>query len=209
MSEAPDAMDAMPEQPVEIPIFPLNTVLFPGGLLPLRVFEARYMDMTGECMREKKPFGVCLIRSGREVGEAAVPEDVGCLAHITDWDMQELGVLSLRTLGGQRFRIRDRNVGAQGLIRARVDLIAPEAAADIPEEYSACIRLLELVIADKSAAVFAEPHRLADASWVGYRLTEILPVPLAAKQRLLELGDSLTRLQILHRFLEQRGLIAS
>ncbi|MCZ7563003.1 MAG: LON peptidase substrate-binding domain-containing protein [Burkholderiales bacterium] len=172
------------------------------------MFEARYMDMIGECMREQKPFGVCLIRSGREAGEAAVPEDIGCLAHITDWDMQDLGVLSLRTLGGQRFRIRDRSVGAQGLIRARVDLIAPEAAADIPEALGACIRLLELVIADKSAAVFAEPHRLGDASWVGYRLTEILPVPLAAKQRLLELGDSLGRLQILHRFLEQRGLIA-
>lgn len=198
----------MTAAPLEIPIFPLNTVLFPGGLLPLRVFEARYMDMTGECMRDEKPFGVCLIRSGREVGEPAVPEDIGCLAHITEWDMQELGVLSLRTLGGQRFRIRERSVGAQGLIRARVDLIAPEATAAIPAELGACTRLLELVIADKSAAVFAEPHRLEDASWVGYRLCEILPVPLAAKQRLLELGDSLSRLQILHRFLEQRGLIA-
>ena len=104
--------------------------------------------------------------------------------------------------------IRDRTVGAQGLIRAHVDLIAPEAAVDVPEEFGACIRLLELVVADKSAAVFAEPHRFEDASWVGYRLTEILPVPLAAKQRLLELGDSVTRLQILHRFLQQRGLIA-
>jgi Lon protease-like protein len=194
---------------LEIPIFPLNTVLFPGGLLPLRVFEARYMDMTRECMREEKPFGVCLIRSGREVGEPAVPEDIGCLAHIAEWDMQELGVLNLRALGGQRFRIRDLTVGAQGLIRAHVDLIAPEASVDVPKEFGACIRLLELVIADKSAAVFAEPHRFEDASWVGYRLTEILPVPLAAKQRLLELGDSVTRLQILHRFLEQRGLIAT
>jgi Lon protease-like protein len=193
---------------LEIPIFPLNTVLFPGGLLPLRVFEARYMDMTRECMREEKPFGVCLIRSGREVGEPAVPEDIGCLAHIAEWDMQALGVLNLRALGGQRFRIRDRTVGAQGLIRAHVDLIAPEETVDVPEEFGACIRLLELVVADKSAAVFAEPHRFEDASWVGYRLTEILPVPLAAKQRLLELGDSVTRLQILHRFLQQRGLIA-
>jgi len=197
----------MPADTLEIPIFPLNTVLFPGGLLPLRVFEARYMDMTRECMREEKPFGVCLIRSGREVGEPAVPEDVGCLAHITEWDMQALGVLNLRTLGGQRFRIRERAVGAQGLIRARIDLIEPEQEVAVPEEYGACTRLVELVVADKSAAVFAEPHRFADASWVGYRLTEILPVPLAAKQQLLELGDGVMRLQILHRFLQQRGLI--
>jgi len=118
-------------------------------------------------------------------------------------------VLNLRTLGGERFRIRERTVGAQGLVRARVELIAPEEETDVPEEFGACVRLLELVVADKSAAVFAEPHQFEDASWVGYRLTEILPVPLAAKQRLLELDDSVARLQILHRFLEERGLIAA
>jgi len=192
----------------EIPIFPLGTVLFPGGLLPLRVFETRYMDMTRECMKEQKPFGVCLIKSGREVGEPAVPEEIGCLAHIQEWDMQELGVLSLRTQGGQRFRIRDRAVTGQGLVRANVELIAPEPATSLPAEFAACANLLELVVADKSASVFAEPHQFDDATWVGYRLTEILPVPLAAKQRLLELDDSVLRLQILHRFLEQRGLIA-
>lgn len=192
----------------EIPIFPLGTVLFPGGLLPLRVFETRYMDMTRECMKEQKPFGVCLIKSGREVGEPAVPEAVGCLAHIQEWDMRELGVLSLRTQGGQRFRIRDREVNSQGLVRAHVEFIAPEPAASLPAEFAACANLLELVVADKSAAVFAEPHQFDDATWVGYRLTEILPVPLAAKQRLLELDDSVLRLQILYRFLEQRGLIA-
>jgi uncharacterized protein len=194
--------------PHEIPIFPLGTVLFPGGLLPLRIFETRYMDMTRECMKAEKPFGVCLIKSGREVGEAAVPEDIGCLAHIGEWDMQELGVLSLRTQGGQRFRILERQTTAQGLVRANVELIEPEPAAALPAEFAACANLLELVVADKSAAVFAEPHQFDDATWVGYRLTEILPVPLAAKQRLLELDDSLLRLQILHRFLEQRGLIA-
>jgi len=192
----------------DVPIFPLGTVLFPGGLLPLRVFETRYMDMTRECMKEQKPFGVCLIKSGREVGEAAVPEEIGCLAHIQEWDMRELGVLSLRTQGGQRFRILEREVTGQGLVRANVELIEPEPAAALPAEFAACANLLELVVADKSAAVFAEPHRFDDATWVGYRLTEILPVPMAAKQRLLELDDSVLRLQILYRFLEQRGLLA-
>ncbi len=191
-----------------IPIFPLGTVLFPGGLLPLRVFETRYMDMTRERMKAQQPFGVCLISSGQEVGEAAVPESIGCLAHIRDWDMQDLGVLSLRTLGGQRFRIRDSEVTAQGLVRASVEMITPEPARTLPAEFAVCANLLEMVVVDKGAAVFAEPHQFNDATWVGYRLTEILPVPLAAKQRLLELDDSVLRLQILHRFLEQRGLLA-
>lgn len=191
-----------------IPIFPLGAMLFPGGMLPLRVFETRYMDMTRERMKTQQPFGVCLIKSGQEVGEAAVPESIGCLAHIQEWDMQELGVLSLRIQGGQRFRIRDHEVTAQGLVRASVEMIEPEPAKTLPAEFAACANLLELVIADKGAAVFAAPHRFDDATWVGYRLTEILPVPLAAKQRLLELDDSVLRLQILHRFLEQRGLLA-
>jgi Lon protease-like protein len=190
-----------------LPIFPLNTVLFPGGLLPLRVFEARYMDMTRECLKREQPFGVCLIRSGKEVGETATPELVGCLATISSWDMRELGVLSLRTLGGRRFRILEATVAPQNLLRARVELIADEADADLPEQYTALADLLRLVIADKSAAVFAEPHALGSASWVGFRLCEILPVPLAAKQKLLELDGAITRLQILYRFLESRGLV--
>jgi Lon protease-like protein len=190
----------------DLPIFPLNTVLFPGGLLPLRVFETRYMDMTGDCMKRGKPFGVCLIRDGREVGMPALPEDVGCLAHIVDWDMQELGVLQIATHGGQRIRLLERRVAPDGLTRASAELIAPEPDAALPEEFEACAALLRMVVADRSETVFAEPHRFDDSAWVGYRLSEILPVPLAAKQKLLELDDSRSRLEVLLRYLEQRGL---
>lgn len=189
-----------------VPIFPLNAVLFPGGLLPLRVFETRYMDMTRDCLKQSRPFGVCLIREGSEVGAPAVPEPVGCLASILDWDMQQPGVLNLKTLGGQRFRILESEAGAQGLISASIELIAPDARHAIPEEYAACVRLVEMVVADQGKAIFAEPHAFDDAAWVGYRLTEILPVPLLAKQKLLELTDSLARLSVLQRFLESRGL---
>jgi uncharacterized protein len=191
---------------LNIPIFPLNTVLFPGGILPLRVFEARYMDMTRDCLKRDQPFGVCLIHEGAEVGEPAVPEAVGCLAKITDWDMQRQGILGIRTLGGQRFRILKRRTSGQGLISAEVELIAAEARKAVPKEYSACTRLLQMVVADQGKSIFAEPHAFDDAAWVGYRLTDILPVPLVAKQKLLELTDSLQRLAILQRFLEQRGL---
>lgn len=191
---------------IDVPIFPLNAVLFPGGLLPLRVFETRYMDMTRDCLKQSRPFGVCLIHQGSEVGAPAVPEPVGCLASILDWDMQQLGILNLKTRGGQRFRILGSEAGAQGLISARIELIAPDASHAIPEEYAACVRLVEMVVADQGKPVFAEPHAFDDAAWVGYRLSEILPVPLLAKQKLLELTDSLERLAILQRFLESRGL---
>jgi Lon protease-like protein len=191
----------------ELPIFPLNTVLFPGGLLPLRVFEARYMDMARECLKSDRPFGVCLIREGKEVGTPAVPEPIGCLAHITDCDMEQLGLLQLRTRGGQRFRIIDSSIGAQGLRRAQIKLITAEEDAELPSQFTALADLLRLVVADKSAAVFAEPHEFERASWVGYRVSEILPVPLAAKQKLLELNGAISRLEILYKYLEQRGLV--
>jgi Lon protease-like protein len=189
-----------------VPIFPLSTVLFPGGLLPLRVFEARYMDMTRDCLKRDEPFGVCLIHDGAEVGAPAVPEGIGCMATILEWDMQQQGILNIKTRGGQRFRILERRIGAQGLTSADVELIPPEASAEVPAEFAACARLLEMVVADQGRPIFAEPHAYNDASWVGYRLAEILPVPLIAKQKLLELNDSLSRLSILQRFLESRGL---
>lgn len=191
--------------PANIPIFPLNTILFPGGLLPLRVFEARYMDMTRECLKTGNPFGVCLIREGREVGEPATPESVGCLARIIEWDMRQLGLLHIKVQGAERFRIHDTRAGADGLVSADVELIAAEEAAAVPEEYSACVKLLRRIAADAPQPLFCEPHQFDNAVWVGYRLSELLPVPLAAKQKLLELDDSLTRLSILQRFLQSRG----
>ena len=192
-----------------IPIFPLNAVLFPGSLLPLRLFEARYMDMARDCLRHERPFGVCLIREGSEVGAPAVPEPVGCLARIIDWDMQQLGVLQVTAQGGQRFRILASRASAQGLVSADIELIPPEQAIPLPGNFVPCARLLELMAAERERAIFAEPQDFGNAAWVGYRLAEILPVPLAAKQQLLELTDSLERLEILQRFLEQRGLGAA
>jgi len=192
---------------LRVPIFPLNVVLFPGGLLPLRVFEARYMDMTRDCLKREEPFGVCLIHEGAEVGTPAVPEGVGCLAKILDWDMQQQGILNLRTHGSQRFRILARETSPQGLISADVELIPPDVRIAVPEKFASCARLLEMVVLDQGKPVFAEPHAFDDAAWVSYRLTEILPVPLVAKQKLLELSDSVARLSILQRFLESRGLV--
>ena len=192
---------------LRIPLFPLNAVLFPDGRLPLRVFEARYMDMTRDCMRHTTPFGVCLIREGREVGKPATPESTGCLANIIDWDMQQLGMLQIQTRGGQRFRIISSEASAQGLLYAQVELVPPEDPIAVPEQLQGCVRLLKTVVTDQGDTVFHAPHRMDDAAWVGYRLAEVLPLPLPAKQKLLELDDSLERLTLLYKFLEQNGLL--
>jgi Lon protease-like protein len=184
----------------DIPLFPLNTVLFPGGRLPLRIFEQRYMDMAKACLRDGSPFGVCLIREGSEVGAPATPAAVGCLARIAQWDMPQLGLLQVMAVGEQRFRIVERTVEASGLARASVDLLGGDSDAPVPASCAGCVRLLERVI-EQQAGLFEPPHRLDSASWVGSRLAEILPLPLAAKQELLELSDARTRLERLNSLL--------
>jgi len=185
----------------DFPLFPLNTVLFPGGVLPLRVFEARYMDMARQCLREKSMFGVCLIREGAEVGKPAVPEQIGCQARIVQCDMQQMGVLELLSQGVERFRVISTRANSQGLLLAEVQPLPAEVPTSVPPQYAACAKLLERFIAEHGAAIFAEPHQIDNASWVGYRLAEILPFPPAERQKLLAMEDSLARLSILNRII--------
>jgi Lon protease-like protein len=175
-------------------------------LLPLRVFEQRYMEMAKDCLRDDQPFGVCLIRSGTEVGPAATPEEIGCAARIAQWDMQQLGVLHIVARGEERFRILRREVLASGLTRAEVEPRPADDDCALPDEFLACARLLRLVIEEHGAQQIEAPFRFDSSSWVGSRLAEILPVPLAAKQKLMELTDARERLEILHKFLVQHGL---
>ena len=190
----------MTAQLTELPLFPLNTVLFPGGRLPLRIFEQRYMDMAKACLRDGSPFGVCLIREGREVGAPAIPADVGTLARIGTWDMPQLGVLHVTALGEQRFRILERRVEPNGLARASIQMMDEEIDIAIPANCSGCVKLLEQVIQQQSA-LFEPPHRLDSAAWVSARLTELLPLPLPAKQELLELDNARTRIERLNELL--------
>lgn len=192
----------------ELPIFPLGTVLFPDGLLPLRVFETRYVDMTRRALKSGEPFGVCAIRAGREVGKPAAPEPVGTLAHIVECDMEALGVLTLKTRGGRRFRILEHAANAQGLVIARAELLDDEMDVPVEPRFGALARLLAGIAAER-AGLFLEPHRLDSSSWVGRRISEILPIPVRAKQKLLELDDATARLEILHRYLDERGLLGS
>lgn len=191
---------------VEIPLFPLHTVLFPDGVLSLKLFEARYLDMAARCMRTKTPFGVCLIQEGGEVGNPAVPFETGTVARIADWDMSQPGLLFITCRGGERFRIVSRDIHSDRLQTAHVEVVGEPPAA-VPADLHGLLPLLRAIVADAGDEMFPPPHRFDDASWVGYRLAEILPIPVKARQRLLELNDSISRLEIIHAYLQQHQLI--
>ena len=209
---------------MQVPLFPLNTVLFPGGVLPLRVFEARYMDMVRQCMKASAPFGVVLIGRGGEVGAPATTESVGTLARIAAWDMPQLGLLHLRAIGGDRFRIEHSDVQPDGLQVARVEPVAADDDPPLDEQYRPCADLLRRVIDDVGrkggeqddgspdpvrSIPFEPPYQFDSSVWVGNRLCEFMPIPLRAKQKLMELQDAKSRLQLVQRFLLQHGVLKS
>jgi Lon protease-like protein len=190
----------------DIHLFPLGTVLFPDGVLPLKVFEQRYIEMTKVCLRESRPFGVCLIKEGHEVGTAAVPEPIGCLAAIEQWDMPQLGVFHLVARGGGRFRILDMRVASNHLISATIELIPADAGADTVDPL--CREVLQAIVEKVGSERFPSPLRLDDAAWLGFRLAEMLPLEARVKQELLELTDAGQRLERLRALLVKQGLTA-
>jgi Lon protease-like protein len=194
-----------------LPLFPLKTVLFPGGLLPLKVFEQRYIDMTKECLAQNRPFGVCLITQGEEVATApgSTPEiaSIGTLARIGDWDMPQLGILHVSTRGETRFQVRKHATQPNGLVVGEVTPMDAEPARPLADEHQPLAKLLELIASRVGPQNFPAEHAYADASWVGYRLAELLPLPLHIKQSMLEINDAEVRLRVLSKFLAQQGLI--
>jgi Lon protease-like protein len=194
-----------------LPLFPLRTVLFPGGVLPLKVFEARYIEMTKQCLKDEQPFGVVLITAGEEVAQPDAPPpafaSIGTLARIADWDMPQLGILHLSTIGLARFRVERHAVDASGLVTADVVPIPGEPAQPLAAAYEPLARLLELIATRVGPENFPAERPYDDASWVGYRLAELLPLPLHIKQTMLEINDAGVRLQVLQQFLQRQGVL--
>lgn len=179
----------------DLPLFPLSSVLLPGAPLQLRIFESRYVDMLRECTRDGRGFGVCLILEGREVGAPAVPAAVGTLASVTDFYTLPDGVLGITATGGQRFRVERTRVRDNGLVRGDVTCWEPEPSVPVPPELGLLVTILERLTEQLKPDwdLGADAHH-DDASWVGFRLAELLPLGAAERQRMLEITDPVLRL---------------
>lgn len=208
-----------------LPLFPLGTVLYPGGLLPLRIFEVRYLDMIGKCHKMGAPFGVVSLTEGSEVrkadsgkptGDGFAHEDfnaVGTLATITEFSVPQPGLMSIRCEGAQRFRISNREKLKHGLWIADVTRMEDDMTVTVPEDLQPSANALGKLIkslhqrdvpGDQMPLV--PPYRLDDCGWVSNRWCELLPIPLELKQRLMELENPLVRLELISDILERTGI---
>jgi Lon protease-like protein len=200
--------------PDPLPLFPLRTVLFPGGQLGLKVFEARYLDLVSSCLRAGQPFGVLCLKQGSEVGNSSEPmalEEVGVLARIDDVDAEQTGILNLRCTGQQRFRRRGAlRQQDNGLYLSAIQIIAADPPHVPGPAMMQTVRALAAAIKSligQDRSPFQEPYRLDDAGWVANRWCELLPVTLAAKQKLMELQDPVIRLSLVDGFLRDKNVI--
>lgn len=182
----------------ELPLFPLGTVLLPGGSLALRIFEPRYLDLVRRCGRSGEGFGVCLILEGGEAGAPALPASVGTEAVIVDFAMTEDGLLGITVEGRRRFRVGRAQARHDGLLVGEIDWLDEPAPASVRDEHALLSVLLARIL-DKAGIEHegAGKGRLADAGWVGWRLAEWLPLSPRERQQLLQLDDPHARLQSL------------
>jgi Lon protease-like protein len=180
-----------------LPLFPLHSVLFPGGPLVLRIFEPRYLDMISRCLKEESGFGVCLIKEGSEVGKVAEVYPVGTLGQITYWHKRPDGLLGVTITGEQRFHILEQRVEPNQLLVAEVELLANDPPHPVPEAYQGLVEMLKRIIGELDHPYIHLPKQYDDAGWVSARLVELLPLEHRYKQRLLQEHDPLQRLEVL------------
>ena len=180
---------------LDLPLFPLSNVLFPGGQLQLRIFEPRYLDLVRECARTGSGFGVCMILDGREAGRPTVPAAVGTLASIVDFHTRGDGLLGIVATGGSRFRVTRTRVRADGQVRGDISPWPDEEVLPVPPEFGLLPTILERLAEQMNPSWNDEPRsRYDDASWVGFRLAELLPLDAEECQHMLEISDPLQRL---------------
>lgn len=179
------------------PLFPLPTVLFPEGPLPLRVFEPRYVDMVGRCMRDDEPFGVIRIQENGKSSADVEFSRIGTLAIIADWFQSDGGLLGILAIGSLRFQLHKTAVQPDGLHTGDIEELPPESQVPLPPEFVSMSTALQHLIQKLDRLYQGIEMRYDDASWVGLRLAEVLPIGLEHKQHCLELEDPVERLRYL------------
>jgi Lon protease-like protein len=201
-----------------LPLFPLQTVLFPGGVLPLKIFEVRYLDLIGRCHREGTPFGIVTLSQGQEVRTAQSADevffDVGTLATVTRFERPQPGLLQIECLGGQRFRVKASQRLGHGLwVATEAEPLPDDPPAHIPDEQMHLVRMLEQVARGMKSAegrgmdeLWQPPHRWDDAGWVANRWCELLPVKVELRQRCMALNHPVLRLELVDDMLERLGV---
>jgi len=187
----------------ELPLFPLNTVLFPGGPLALRIFEPRYLDLVSRCLKEGRGFGVLRLDAGRESGGPADFSDIGTEARIVDFSRLEDGLLGITCLGQERFRVLEAWRQPDGLNVGRVEDLPPDPTVAVPEEYDFMGEILQRILPELGESYAVVPQRFGDAAWLGNRLSEMLPLETIDKQALLEMDDPVARLAALAEIIQQ------
>ncbi|MEJ2360847.1 MAG: LON peptidase substrate-binding domain-containing protein [Gammaproteobacteria bacterium] len=188
---------------MRVPLFPLNTVMFPGGVLPLRIFEPRYLDMVSDCLRHDTPIGVVLIRDGQEVGQAAATYETGTLSVISYWNRRKDGLLGITLRGTQRFRMLSNEVMPDQLIVAEVEPLPAPQPIQVHNKYLPMSNLLRKIIAQLEPPYTTMAAHYDDLEWVSARLCEFLPMPLDYKQQLLEFDDVISRIEQLYAMMQQ------
>jgi len=192
---------------LRVPLFPLGTVLFPGGPLPLRIFESRYLDMISDCLKKDCPFGVLLIRDGGETGLSTTYE-IGSLAKVVDWYQGSDGLLGVTAIGGRRFKLLSNDKQADGLNVGEVELLPEEAQLQLPDEFTSMAHILAGVLDDLGLLYESIERHYDDAGWVSYRFIEVLPIDVEQKQQCLERNDPIERLQLIREVLSSvRGVV--
>ena len=212
-----------------LPLFPLGSVLYPGGLLPLRIFEVRYLDMIGKCHKNGAPFGIVALTKGSEVrraelrtsaekpiGDGFAQEEfcsMGTIATIAEFSAPQPGLMVIRCVGAQRFKISHREKLKHGLWIADVERVDDDMQVAVPEDLKACANSLGKLIKSLQERQVPEdqipllpPYQLDDCGWVANRWCELLPLPLELKQRLMELDNPLVRLELISDILERTGI---
>jgi Lon protease-like protein len=180
-----------------IALFPLHAVLFPGGPLPLRIFETRYTDMVRRCMRTQQPFGVVMIQEGEEAGVVATTATVGCTARIVDFHTLHDGLLGISCVGERKFRVLRVWRADDGLNMGEVEWLPVEPELPVPANCERLATTLRRALEELAEHYENVERKFDDAAWIGARIAELLPIELADKQALLELDDPIERLRSL------------